>query len=62
MLKKGDVDMSATTSETGEPLETGAGEPGFSDADLSRNINKETQVEVFITEIIIQGQVILPIS
>ena len=27
LLKKGDVDMSATTSETGEPLETGEGQP-----------------------------------
>ena len=52
LLKKGDVDMSATTSERGfsEAELMGEGELGFSDAQLSRNINKETQVEVFITE------------
>ena len=48
LLKKGDVDMSATTSETGEGEPIGEGEPGFSDAELSKNINQETQVEVFI--------------
>ena len=50
LLKKGDVDMSATTSETGEGEPIGEGEPGFSDAELSKNINQETQVEIFITE------------
>ena len=50
LLKKGDVDMSATTSETGGGEPRGEGEPGFSDAELSKNINQETKIEVFITE------------
>ena len=49
-LRKGDVDTSATTSETGDSEPIGEGEPGFSDAEISKNINQETQVEVFIIE------------
>ena len=57
LSKKGDVDMGATTSETGEGEPIGEGEPGFSDAELNKNISQQTQVEVFITERIIQEQV-----
>ena len=49
LLKKGCVDMSATTSEDIEHNGI-EGEPGFSDAELSRNTNKETQVEISIIE------------
>ena len=57
LLKKGDVDMSATTSETGEGEPIGEGEPGFSDAELSKNIHQETQAEAFIVEKTVQEQV-----
>ena len=50
LLTKGDVDMSATTSETYYQHNDIEGKPGFSDAELSRNINKEREAEVFITE------------
>ena len=50
LLKKGGVDMNATTSETGEGEPIGEGGPGFSDAELSKTINQETQVEAFIIE------------
>ena len=47
---EGDVDMGATTTETGE------GEPVFSDGELKGNLKQEAKVEVFITEKIRQDQ------
>ena len=46
---KGDVDMSATTSETGGG-EPGGGGAGFSDAELSKIIEQGTEVEVFTVD------------
>ena len=47
LLKKDDVDMGATTSETGEgePVDQGEGEPGFSDAELSKNIIRKHKLK-----------------
>ena len=47
---KGDVDMSATTSGTGGSEPIGGGEPGFSGAELSKNIKQETEADIFIAE------------
>ena len=47
LLKKGGVDMSATTSTDIEHNDIES-ELGFSDAELSKHINKEQEVEVFI--------------
>ena len=45
LLKKDDVDMGATTSETGEGEPVGEGEPGFSDAELSKTLIKKHKLK-----------------
>ena len=44
LLKEGDVDMGATTSETGEGEPVGEGEPGFSDVNLVKTLIKKHEL------------------